>query len=58
MAAAIKLSQGGADQRTEIGERTAYAKYLGGSNYSKWVYHSVTDYVIKLANNFQQQYFN
>jgi len=57
MAAAIKLSQGGADQRTEIGERTAYAKYLGGSRYSKWIYHSVTNYVIKLANNFQQQYF-
>ncbi len=57
MAAAIKLSQGGADQRTEIGERTAYAKYLGGSRYKKWIYHSVTNYVIKLANNFQQQYF-
>ncbi|MBU1255384.1 lytic murein transglycosylase [Patescibacteria group bacterium] len=58
MAAAIKLSRGGANQRTEIGERTAYAKYLGGSNYSKWVYHSVTNYVINLTNKFQQQYFN
>jgi peptidoglycan hydrolase CwlO-like protein len=57
MAAAIKLSQGGANQRTEIGERTAYAKYLGGSRYKRWIYSKVTDYVIKLSNNFQQQYF-
>lgn len=57
MAAAIKLSNGGANQRTEIGERTAYAKYLGGSRYQRWIYNQVTDYVIKLANNFQQQYF-
>ena len=58
MASAIKLSNGGANQRTEIGERTAYAKYLGGSRYSKWVYHSVTNYVINLTNKFQQQYFD
>jgi len=58
IAAAVKLSQGGADQRTEIGERTAYAKYLGGSRYSRWIWHSVTNYVINLAANFQQQYFN
>ncbi len=57
MAAAIKLSDAGANQRTEISERTAYAKYLGGSNYSKWVYHSVTNYVIKLTANFNNQYF-
>ncbi len=57
-AAAIKLSNGGANQRTEIGERTAYAKYLGGSRYQRWIYNQVTDYVIKLANNFQQQYFD
>jgi len=57
MAAAIKLSNGGANQRTEIGERTAYAKYLAGSRYSRWIYHNVTNYVIKLANNFQKQYF-
>ena len=57
-AAAIKLSDGGANQRTEIGERTAYAKYLGGSRYQKWIYSKVTDYVIQLAANFQQQYFD
>ncbi|MFH1461142.1 MAG: lytic murein transglycosylase [Patescibacteria group bacterium] len=57
MAAAIKLSQGGANQRTELGERAAYAKYLAGSNYQRWIYHSVTNYVIELANNFQEQYF-
>lgn len=57
MAAAIKLSDGGASQRTELGERTAYAKYLGGSSYKKWIYHQVTNYVIQLTNNFQQQYF-
>jgi len=58
MAAAIKLSQGGADQRTEIGERTAYAKYLAGGRYQRWIYNKVTTYVINLANNFQQQYFD
>ena len=58
MASAIKLSQGGADQRTEVGERTAYGKYLGGSNYKKWMYHSVTNKVISLANNFQKEYFD
>ena len=58
MASAIKLSQGGADQRTEVGERTAYAKYLAGSNYKKWMYNKVTDYVINLANNFQKEYFD
>ncbi len=57
-AAAIKLSQGGANQRTETGERMAYGKYLGGSYYKKWMYHQVTNYVIDLANNFQQEYFN
>lgn len=56
-AAAIKLGDGGANQRTEIGERSAYAKYLGGSRWERWVYNKVTDYVIKLAANFQQQYF-
>ncbi len=56
-AAAIKLAAGGANQRTEIGERQAYAKYLGGSRWQRWVYSKVTDYVIKLAANFQQQYF-
>lgn len=56
-AAAIKLAAGGANQRTEIGERHAYAKYLGGSRWQRWVYNKVTDYVIKLAANFQQQYF-
>ncbi len=56
-AAAIKLADGGASQRTEIGERHAYAKYLGGSRWRRWVYSKVTDYVISLANNFQQQYF-
>jgi peptidoglycan hydrolase CwlO-like protein len=56
-AAAIKLADGGANQRTEIGERTAYAKYLAGGRYQRWIYSKVTDYVIKLANNFQQQYF-
>jgi len=58
MASAIKLSQGGADQRTEYGERMAYGKYLGGSYYKKWMYHSVTNKVINLANNFQKEYFN
>ncbi len=58
MAAAIKLSNGGANQRTEIGERTAYAKYLAGGNYQKWIYHKVTDYVINLTGNFQSQYFD
>ncbi|MFH1671560.1 MAG: lytic murein transglycosylase [Candidatus Portnoybacteria bacterium] len=57
MASAIKLSEGGANQRTEMGERTAYAKYLGGSNYKKWIYHNVTTYVINLTANFQKQYF-
>ncbi len=57
MAAAIKLSDGGASQRNQLGERIAYAKYLGGSRYQKWIYHQVTDYVIQLAANFQQQYF-
>jgi len=56
-AAAIKLGAGGANQRTEIGERHAYAKYLGGSRWQRWVNNKVTDYVIKLAANFQQQYF-
>ncbi|MFH0907107.1 MAG: lytic murein transglycosylase [bacterium] len=56
-AAAIKLSDGGANQRTELGERTAYAKYLAGSRYQSWIYHNVTNYVIKLAGNFQKQYF-
>lgn len=56
-AAAIKLSQAGANQRTEIGERTAYAKYLGGSRYQRWIWHRVTTYVINLADNFQKQYF-
>lgn len=58
MAAAIKLSNGGANQRTELGERTAYAKYLGGSRYQRWIYNKVTDYVINLAANFQRQYFD
>jgi len=57
VAAAIKLADGGANQRTEIGERHAYAKYLGGSRWRRWVYSKVTDYVIRLANNFQAQYF-
>ncbi|NQV00734.1 MAG: lytic murein transglycosylase [Parcubacteria group bacterium] len=57
MAAAIKLSNGGANQRNEIGERTAYAKYLGGSRYERWIYSKVTDYVIQLTANFQRQYF-
>ncbi|MFH1611742.1 MAG: lytic murein transglycosylase [bacterium] len=57
-AAAIKLSDGGANQRTETGERMAYGKYLGGSNYKKWMYHKVTNYVIQLADNFQEEYFN
>lgn len=58
MAAAIKLSDGGANQRTELGERTAYAKYLAGSRYQRWIYHSITNYVIQLANNFQKEYFD
>lgn len=57
VAAAIKLSDAGAHQRTEISERTAYAKYLGGSRYQKWIYSQVTNYVIKLAADFQVQYF-
>ncbi len=57
-AAAIKLSQGGANQRTEAGERMAYAKYLAGGYYQKWMYHQVTNYVIDLADNFQRQYFD
>ncbi len=56
-AAAIKLAAGGANQRTEIGERQAYAKYLGGSRWERWVYSAWTNKVIKLAANFQQQYF-
>ncbi|OPL12065.1 MAG: hypothetical protein AVO34_02325 [Firmicutes bacterium ML8_F2] len=58
MAAAIKLANGGATQKNEIGERTAYAKYLGGGYYSRWVYSKVTDYVIQLTANFQEQYFD
>jgi peptidoglycan hydrolase CwlO-like protein len=58
MAAAIKLSDGGANQRTELGERTAYAKYLAGRRYQRWIYHSITNYVIQLANNFQKEYFD
>lgn len=57
VASAIKLSQGGANLRTEYGERMAYGKYLGGSYYEKWMYNKVTDYVINLADNFQKQYF-
>ncbi len=56
-AAAIKLGAGGANQRTEIGERTAYAKYLGGSRYQRWIYSKVTDYVIQLTAQFGEQYF-
>ena len=58
VASAIKLSQGGANLRTEYGERMAYGKYLGGSYYEKWMYNKVTDYVINLANNFQKEYFD
>lgn len=58
MAAAIKLSNGGANQRTELGERTAYSKYLGGVRYKRWLYSIPTNHVINLAANFQQQYFD
>jgi len=57
MAAGIKLAEGGANQRTEEGERMAYGKYLGGVNYKKWMHHKVTNYVINLAANFQKEYF-
>lgn len=57
-AAAIKLSDGGANQKTEAGERMAYGKYLGGVNWEKWAHHKVTDYVINLADNFQKEYFD
>lgn len=57
MASAIKLSDAGANQRTEYSERKAYSIYLGGSNWSKWVNSKVTDYVIELAANFQREYF-
>lgn len=58
VAAAIKLSRGGADQRTEYGERMAYAKYLAGSRWKRWMYHNVVNYVIRLTGNFQEEYFN
>lgn len=58
MAAGIKLADGGANQRTEEGERMAYGKYLGGANWQKWIHHKVTNYVINLAANFQEEYFN
>ncbi|MFC1701081.1 hypothetical protein ACFLZ0_03030, partial [Patescibacteria group bacterium] len=58
MAAGIKLADAGANQRTEAGERKAYATYLGGSNWQKWVNNKVTDYVINLANKFQKEYFD
>lgn len=57
MAAAIKLADAGADQRTELGERTAYSRYLAGNNWQKWLYSKETNYVIKLTENFQKQYF-
>lgn len=57
-AAAIKLSRGGANQRTETGERMAYAKYLAGGRYKQWMYHQVTNYVIDLTSNFQNEYFD
>lgn len=57
-AAAIKLSEGGAADKTELGERTAYAKYLAGANYKKWIYNETTvGKVIRLADSFQEQYF-
>lgn len=56
-AAAIKLADGGADQRNEEGERAAYSKYLAGANWSRWIHSTETNTVINLANNFQEQYF-
>jgi len=56
-AAAIKLADAGATQKTEQGERMAYGKYLGGSNWQKWTNSSVTNYVIQLAEKFQNEYF-
>lgn len=57
MAAAIKLANGGANSREEVGERTAYAKYLAGGYYKKWMYRAETNKVISLTNSFHQQYF-
>lgn len=56
-AAAVKLADAGATQRDEQGERMAYGKYLGGNNWQKWTKSKVTDYVIQLTANFQQEYF-
>lgn len=56
-AAAIKLADGGANQRTEEGERAAYSKYLAGANWTRWIHSTETNTVINLANNFQEQYF-
>lgn len=57
-AAAIKLADGGANQRTEIGERTAYAKYLAGRRWSRWLYSEIVNDVIRLAEEFQRQLFD
>ncbi|MBU1137210.1 lytic murein transglycosylase [Patescibacteria group bacterium] len=56
-AAAIKLADAGAGARTEYSERKAYAIYLAGSNYAKWINSSTLDKVIQYSNSFQQQYF-
>jgi len=57
MAAAIKLADAGAGARTEYSDRKAYAIYLAGGNYNKWIYSSTLDKVIQYSNSFQQQYF-
>jgi len=56
-AAAIKLADGGAYQRTEYGERSAYAKYLAGGRWQRWLYSEIVNDVIRLAADFQRQLF-
>ena len=57
MAAAIKLTDAGAGERTEYSERKAYAIYLAGGNYNKWIYSSTLDKVIQYSASFHEQYF-
>lgn len=57
MAAAIKLTDAGAAERTEYSERKAYAIYLAGAKYNKWIYSATLDKVIQYSASFQEQYF-
>jgi peptidoglycan hydrolase CwlO-like protein len=54
-AAAIKLSDAGAYHRTYQAERIAYAQYVGGEYWRGLL--GIADRAMRLADNFQQQYF-